>query len=142
MSINIVPDDILYIIMSFIRDNKTSINFISSCKYFKNLFYKYGYIKNLSFSRPNDMFEIAILSSNHSKTLNCISAHNQLNPHNWFGTWPKCVLMNNCTISQKIEPAKLTETEYLYILNSRKYKDIKIDKTKFPRLKQLTITYL
>lgn len=142
MSLNNVPDDILYIIMSFIKDNKTSVNFISSCKYFKNLFYRYGYIKNLSISAHDDLFKFAILSSYHNKTLNCISIYNKFNPHMWFNNWPKIVFMNNCTIKEKIDPSKSTETEYLYILNSRIYKDIKINKNKFPKLKYIEITYL
>lgn len=138
--INNVPDPILLIIMTYIPDNYSSINFVKTCKYFKELFYKHGYIKNMIYKNINEsFFDFMIRCANHFRTVNSIVIYNTLNPQYLIGKWPKKVVLSNCANKHVINPTKETDTEILYILND-KSKHIQVNWSKFPKLKYFEIS--
>jgi len=140
MSFNRIPDCILYIIMEYIPDNKGSLSMTLSCKYLKNLFYKYGYLKYITIGPLiNNLYNLSINSCQHIRTLNMISVTYSCNPHYWIFEWPKTVFFNYCTFKDKINPPSLTKTETLYILNT-KNTITKVNWEKFKNLKRLELS--
>lgn len=139
MSLNCIPDCLLIIILEYIPDNKTSINLMLSCKYFKNLFYKNGYLKFLTTNPLGlSLLDFATKTAEHSRTLYTLSMYNTIDPQYWIFSWPKLVFLNHCYIT-KIDPTNPTKTEILYILNNRSQK-LYINWVKFPYLKKLELT--
>ena len=108
---DLLCDELLILIMNNL-DNKDSLNFVKSCKYFKQLFYKNGFLK--TFDYDSDYFyEI----SKHRNSLLSIHLKNLVNPHRFlYFTWPKCIKFTKCYIivDNYIDPDK-TLTEELYI---------------------------
>lgn len=139
MSLNDIPDCLLISILEYISDNKSSISLVSSCKYFKNLFYKNGYLKYLT-TKPLGLnpYDFAMKTAEHSRTLKTISMYNTKDPQYWIFSWPKVAFFNHCHIT-KIDPTKPTQTEILYILNNPSTK-LEINWFKFPNLKKLELT--
>jgi len=139
MSINLLDDYLLYKIMDYILDNKTSINFIISCKYFKDIFYKYGYIKHIKTGNLTDIniYDFFSICVEHENTLDLIEITNTFNPINWITVWPRVVFFNYCNITVEINPFKPVKTKRLYLLNNRNNKKIKIHWDMFPDLEYL-----
>jgi hypothetical protein len=141
MSINFLDDHLLYKIMNFIQDNKTSVNFILCCTYFKKLFYKYGYIKHIKTGNLVNIsiYDFFLTSIKHQNTLNTIEITNVNNPMCWITVWPKVVFFNYCNITYEIKPFHQTKTKILYLLNNRNDKKIKVDWKMFPNLEYLEV---
>ena len=140
MSLSDIPDYVLYIIMDYIPDNKGSISLYSCCSYFKNLFEKYGYLKELSNSPlRNDAYTLAINSAKHKKTLNMISIFYTWDPQYCIFYWPKTVFFSYCTSRSVINPSVVTDTEVMYIYNDHN-KNIIVNWKKFPKLRQIKLT--
>jgi hypothetical protein len=139
MSFSRLPDYILMIIMEYIRDNTTSITFVSLCRYTKTLFYKYGFIKHISIGPHDSIFDICISAANHKNTLNLISICYRRDPQHFIFFWPKRVFFNWCTTKDKLNPTKETQTEELFLLNDRN-SAVQINWNKFKNLKRLELT--
>jgi hypothetical protein len=141
MSINTVPDFLLIKILTFISDNKTSLNFISSCRYFKNLFYKEGFVKHIKIDPHlhSDPYEFSMKCGYHRRTLDTISITHLSNPQHWISVWPRVVFINNCFIKDVVNPSEETNTEILYILNNRNV-NTQINWEKFPKLRVFETT--
>lgn len=141
MSFESIPDFVLFEIMKFIPDNKSSINFLKTCKYLKTLFYEHGYLKSLSYQPllQNNMYRILTYSIKHKRTLNSISVAHFQNPQHWIFVWPKVMVFNCCTINEPIDPPSEVHTEVLYVLNDRS-NTVNINWYKFPNLKRLEFT--
>lgn len=141
MSLSNIPDSVLLIIMDYIPDNKGSLSLAISCEYFKNLFYKHGFLKYISIEPliNNDLYNLLLVSCIHKRTLKTISIRNYPNPHDWIQEWPKIVFFNYCTISSTINPANIANTEIMYLLNI-KSDLININWLKFPNLKRIELT--
>ena len=141
MSINFLDNFLLCKIMDYIIDNKTSINFVLACKYFKNLFYKYGYIKHLKTGNLTDLsiYNFSLTSIKHENTIDSIQITNLNNPMYWISVWPRVVCFNYCNITSEIKPCKPTKTKVLYLLNNRNNKKIKVDWKMFPNIERLEV---
>jgi hypothetical protein len=141
MSINTISDFLLIKIMTFIGDNKTSLNFTKSCVYFKNLFYKEGFAKHIKIDPHlyNDPYDFSMKCGYHRRTLDTISITHLSEPQYWISVWPRVVFLNNCNIKDVINPPEETNTEILYILNNRNM-NTKINWKKFPKLKVFETT--
>ena len=142
-----LPDDILLELLKYFNCNIHVINLLKTCKYIKNLYYKHGYIKNISIEPliNNDIYNFSIVSCKHHNTLNLVSIRGFNNPQHWIFIWPKNVFIIGCRITDKIKPSRMVKTEYLYLLDDRnhdKNKKIFIDWTKFPNLKEFHTSYL
>ena len=129
-----IPFEILYEILSFTKNNKTSYNLLFTCKELKNILYKYGYLKFLSYNVNIDPYNFSILTCKHERSLNQISIYNLNNPQHWIFYWPEKVFMNNCRIIDVIDPPAQVKTKYLTIINNRSGKELKINLKKFPNL--------
>lgn len=140
ISINDIPDPILLIIMSYIPDNYSSLNLVKTCKYFKKLFCKNGYLKTMVYQNRNkSLFDFIMRCSDHFRTINLIAIHNILNPQYSICKWPKKVFFFSCINKHIIDPTKETKTEILYIINDHS-KYININWNKFPNLKYFEIS--
>ena len=111
--------------MDYILDNKTSINFLLSCKYFKNIFYKHGYIKHIKTGNLIDIdkYNFYLTCINHQNTVDSIQMMNTFDPMCWIPFWPRVVFFNYCNITSDIKPSKPTKTKILYLLNNRNNKN-------------------
>ena len=141
MSLTNIPDSVLFIIMGYIPDNKGSLSLAISCDYFKNLFYKHGFLKYISIEPliNNNLYNLAILTSVHRRTLKTISIRNCFNPHMWIQEWPKVIFLNYCIITSTINPPNIANTELMYLLNINSDL-ITINWLKFPKLKRIELT--
>ena len=139
MSINTVPDDILIIIMNFIPTNKSSLNFLKTCKYIKDLFYKNSFVKHIKIGPHDILYDFTLRCCKHKNTLNTISITNVRDPQHWIFIWPQTVFFNSCTTKDVLDPPVETNTEVLYILNDRS-KLININWSKFPKLNRFVTT--
>ena len=139
--INTLCDDMLVLIMNNL-DNKDSLNFVKTCKYMKNLFYKRGFLKTYD----HDDYYFSEISK-HTNSLLSIHLKNLVNPHCFlYFTWPKFIKFTKCyvIVDNHIDPDK-TKTEELYIaLNyyhlteiDRKKEELIINWEKFQNLKYL-----
>ena len=142
MSINFLDEYLLYKIMDYILDNKTSINFLLSCKYFKNIFYKHGYIKHIKTGNLIDIdkYNFYLTCINHQNTVDSIQMMNTFDPMCWIPFWPRVVFFNYCNITSDIKPSKPTKTKILYLLNNRNNKKIIVDWKMFPNLERLEVS--
>ena len=43
-----IPDEIFLEILKYLNNNRSVINFLKTCKYIKNLYYKNGYLKQIN----------------------------------------------------------------------------------------------
>jgi hypothetical protein len=141
MTINFLDKYMLYKIMEYISDNKTSVNFISTCKYLKDIFYNYGYIKHIKTGNLSDMgkYDFFLMCIKHEKTIDLIEVTNLYNPLCWIPFWPRVVFFNYCTIIKEIKPSKKTKTKVLYLLNNRNNEKINIAWDMFPDLEYLKV---
>jgi hypothetical protein len=139
MFLDSLPDHLIFLILKLIPDNKTSISLVSTCKYFKHILYKHGYLKQLT-CKPLGLnpYDFSIKCSEHYRSLNMVSMYYINDAHLWICYWPRIVFFNYCRTG-KINPPKVTETEVLYILND-KSKDVDVNWDKFPKLKRLEIS--
>lgn len=139
MSINFLDEYLLYKIMNFIPDNKSSINFMLSCSYFKKIFYKYGYIKHVKSGNliNINIYDFFLICIKHENTLDSIEITNTNNPMHWITVWPRVVFFNYCNITEEIKPYNPTKTKILYLLNNRNKKKIIIQWKMFPNLEYL-----
>ena len=128
--------------MDYILDNKTSINFLLSCKYFKNIFYKHGYIKHIKTGNLIDIdkYNFYLTCINHQNTVDSIQMMNTFDPMCWIPFWPRVVFFNYCNITSDIKPSKPTKTKILYLLNNRNNKKIIVDWKMFPNLERLEVS--
>ena len=141
--LNIFPDELLLELNKYLW-NKDIISFLKTNSYIKRLYYKYGYLKSLTINSLNkDIYNFAIQTATHSKTLNYICINNFNNPQHWIFYWPKKVYIYYCNITDKIDPPKYCDTEYLEIINhkiiNKNNKKIIINWKKFPKLKHIKI---
>lgn len=140
--IDILCDNLLLELNKYLWNNDI-INLIKSTKYIKLLYYKYGYLKSLSVGNLNtDVYNFAIQTAIHSKTLLYICINNVNNPQNWIFYWPKRVYIYRCNITDKIDPPGDCETEYFEIVNheiNKNKKKIIFNFNKFSKLKYLKI---
>jgi hypothetical protein len=141
--INILCDELLIEINKYLN-NKDVINLLKTNSYLKKLFYNYGYYKYLVINSINrDIYNFAIQTAKHSKTLNCISINNYNNPQSWIFFWPKKVYLYYCNITDKIDPPVKCITERLEIINHniihKNNKKLFINWDKFPNLKIIYI---
>ena len=140
MFIHDIPENIIILIMSFIKDNKSVINFASTCTDHKRMLYNYGYLKHMTYSPLNsNIYDFSIQISKHHRTLQSISLSHVPNPQLWIPYWPKLVYLNWCYIKNILSPTTKVDTETLYILYD-KNDYIFINWKMFPRLKKLVIT--
>lgn len=140
---NIFPEE-LFLELNKYLSNKDIINFLKTNSYIKKLFYKYGYLKSLTINSLNrDIYNFAILTAQHSRTLNYICINNFNNPQHWIFYWPKKVYIYYCNITDKIDPPSICDTEHLVIINhkiiNKNNKKMIINWNKFPNLKYLKI---
>ena len=137
-----IPDEIFLEILKYLNNNRSVINFLKTFKYIKNLYYKYGYLKQINLDPliNNDPYNFALLSCKHSCSLNCIYIRGFTNPQHWILSWPKIVCLNSCTITDKIKSTSNSKTEILYINDIRSKKKIIIDWKSFPKLKEIYIS--
>ena len=133
-------DDILYTIISYLN-NKDSLSIVLTCKYYKNFFYKVGFVKYLNIFRNS--YELFEMYNSHYRTLISMSLSHMNNPQHWiFGNWCKKVSLINCILTDKIDPTKPCLEEELSIYNIYNiYKNIpiRINWKKFPKLKILKL---
>ena len=141
MSLFSLPDELLSFIMDYIPDNKGSASLAMSCVYFKKLFSKYGFLKNLTISPHQSLYSFSVNSAIHRRTLNMVTISHIYDPQYWIFHWPRSVHFNNCTTKSILNQTNITSTEILYIMNDNN-KDIKINWTKFRNLKILKLTDL
>lgn len=136
--LNIIDDYLLIEIMKFL-DNKSSLYFVLTSKYFKNLFKRNGFMKHLYINTHDGPVKLMNLYSKHYKSLYSINIHNVSNPQNWiFGNWSKKMQFYNCTLSDKIQLKNNNFiTEELYIINYFNLPKILINWKNFPNLKLL-----
>lgn len=139
-------DDVLILLLEYMNDYDTQ-NLMKISDYIKKLYYKNGYLKVLSVGHNlmnNDISKFAMDCARHDKALKVLDIAHTNNPQHWiFCNWPKKVYFNYCTITDKIDPVNITNTEELSIIchniiNSRK-KKLQINWGKFPNLKLLHI---
>ena len=129
-----IPDVLLFKLLEYIRDNNTCINLLLTCKYFKKIFYEYGYLKIVKVSiMRNNPYNFMLQTDKHRRTLNMIEMLYLHEVQHWIAYWPNTVFFNHCTTG-KINPTKKVNTEFLYILNDRS-KKLWINWEKFPKLK-------
>jgi len=136
-----IPDELLFIIIDYIQDNNTCINLVLTCTYFRQIFYKYGYLKYLRITPLyNNPYNFMLQTSIHRKTLNTLCIMNINDAQHWIASWPKIVFFNYCKTG-KIDPGYETNTENLTILNDRS-SYLYINWKKFPKLKKFETTSL
>lgn len=64
MSLEKLPKDLILIVWAFIRSNKSMTSLVTSCRYFKKLGDRYGYIKTYNLELNNYNFLRKLLSKN------------------------------------------------------------------------------
>lgn len=132
-----IPDEIFILISEFLKDNDMLV-FIRTCKNIKNLFYKNGFLKNLTYFYDPMLFSSFFYK--HNKTLNSVNI-SYLNNSTYYlcGSWPKNIIFHNCFINDEFNPEN-TRTEYLKItfkFENIFLKKFKINWNKFSKLKIL-----
>jgi len=137
-----IPDELILQILEYLKSNKSVINFLKTCKYIKNLYYKNGYLKQINLEPliNSDPYNFALTCCKHNKTLNCIYIRGFHNPQHWISVWPKIVYLSSCTITDKIKGTHNNRTEVLHIMDIRSKKKIIIDWKSFPKLKKIHIS--
>jgi hypothetical protein len=127
-------------IMKYLN-NKSSLNFVLTSKYFKNLFCGNGFAKQLILNSCDKAITLMDRYNKHYRTLYLIYIHNIANPQHWiFGKWCKVMHFYNCLFSDKIDPCDNFDTEKLTIINyCNDIKFAKINWKKFPNLKSLKL---
>ena len=128
-----IPEEIILLISSFLN-NRDSLHIVKTCKYYKNILYKYGFYKSLNYN--SNFIHFLENFKKHNNTLTDVYIHNASNIHIlMFMMWPKRISFLNCIFTYDIKPNN-TNTEYLYITSLKNTK-IKIDWSKFPKIKCL-----
>jgi hypothetical protein len=142
--INNLYDDILIYISSYL-DDKENLNLIQTCKYFKNLFNKVGFLKFLKCEgdKHQSIYNFMITYFKHIRTVDYIYISHIDTPQYWINNkWCKIVHLYNCYLEDKIDPLNICNTEQLIIQNiyPSKWKNkLKINWNKFPNLRILQL---
>lgn len=139
MSLETLSTDIILLIMQFIPDNFSSVSFIETCKYIRNIGLKYGYVKHIEFNYQINFFDFAENCGKHENSIWSIKMQDVRNPQLWIPMrWPKVVSIHNCAISDYIDPP-VSGTEEIEIANC--YDSVvNINWKKFPNLKHINIS--
>lgn len=143
MNLQDLCDDVLIHVQSFL-DTKDSIALIKTCKRFKTLYTKTGYIKSLEYGNSKMDFETFCRLCYKSKnTLKSVTMHNTNAPVQWLplNVWPERVIFERCSIDAVINPLKtVTETLIINDVHRRNNKQkISINWEKFAQLKILDL---
>jgi hypothetical protein len=138
MNLEILPTDIILLIIQFIPDNFSSTSFIKTCKHIRNIGKKYGYIKHIEVNYRINFFDFVDRCSTHQDTICSIKIKDLLNPELWIPiAWPKYIHISFCSIRNIIDPP-LSRTEKIEISS---YDSIlRINWKKFPNLKHIRIS--
>lgn len=135
-----ICDDILFKIIEYIPDNKTCINLVKSCIYFKKILYKHGYLKSIKLDPliNNDPYIFSERCWKHRKTLNCVSIYGFTDPHLYMTVWPKRVVLSRCKFTKELKPLSNADTTHLSLYNDQS-QCFDIAWEKFPNIKKLDI---
>lgn len=132
-----IPIEIWNFIFSFLYKGFDLQNARSSCKFFKKICDKNGYIKfelkdGFSKKRYFNLFEKA----DELKELRVVGIKN---PWHWVSfPWPERVSLVDCEITEDIDPPISKRTKYLHV-DSEAPGRIKINWEKFPNLKRYSM---
>jgi hypothetical protein len=139
MSLEILSEDLLNYIWTFIGDNKTSINFLISNKYIYSIGYKFGYVKSMHIGGISDdnIVTCIIRYTQHMNSLYYMHIENVENPHLWIGgSWPKYTTLDRCTFTDSLVDPAISKTQVLSIYYYEK-NPIELNWKKFPNLKHI-----
>lgn len=142
MSLQNIPSELIIKIWEYLENNKESINFLTTCKYFYRIGKNNGFIKSIVFTNNTNSIDYIENYHKHMSSINYIKISTNIIPHNWiFRKWPKVVILDNCNFSEVIKPNQITNTESLSIIEFRHKRktNIKVDWKMFPNLKYLKI---
>ena len=148
---NNLPDEIIFLIVSFLNSNDSLI-LVKTCKYYKEKLYNYGFYKSITLIFTHSRNDISYPTitdfiykfRQHNRTIINLNLYNvpyfnNLPDINFCSNikLPKRVKLSNYNCSFNINPTIVTNTENLYITTYKNKNQIKINWIKFPKLKYL-----
>lgn len=142
--VNYIPTDLLSIVMGFL-DSKSKTNFLRTCKYIKDYFYKTGYSNFIKADMHTDMMDFIEKFHKHNKTIKTVKISCIDNPLIWIPEFKNTMIFENCTIDEYINPEphkKSYNTVNLKITDynrSKHNKNLRINYDKFNNLENLEL---
>ena len=135
---NNLPNEMIILISSFLN-NKENLIFVKTCKYYKEILYKYGFLKSLYYTFPGSVVNFTRNFIQHNRTLTDIYINNGNNIHLYILSviWPKRLKFMNYNFNCEINPYINTNTENLYITTYQNKIKMYINWSKFNKLKYL-----
>ena len=140
---NLSDDLIIYMWSQIFTDNER-ILLVKTCKFFKKMKKKIGYLKHIEIKNMENFIRFVKYFRNNNLFLKKLILCNVNNPILWISDvpWPKEVLFNNCILDNKLYTIIKSHTEILEIIDFYRYKHkhlIQIDWERLPDLKVLDI---
>ena len=144
MHINKLPYELLLLIWSYLPSNMDSLAVISTCKYYKEISYEYGFIKHLKIFRLKNCQNFILKCYQHRNSLLSIYLKSVDTPQSIiYINWPLKVIFDNCYMGNiRIDPPNNCITEELHIIDNHRTTHnsrININWAKFKNLKKLNI---
>uniref|UniRef100_A0A6C0CZD1 F-box domain-containing protein n=1 Tax=viral metagenome TaxID=1070528 RepID=A0A6C0CZD1_9ZZZZ len=145
MHINRLSDDLLLLVWSYLHSNMDMLSVITTCKYYKEIGYKYGFLKHIKISRILNYQDFILNCYKHQNSLLSISLQLIDIPHSLIYTkWPLKVVFYNCYMGNiSIDPlGEVCNTQELHIIDyyrNTRNTPININWNKFINLKRLNI---
>lgn len=137
----ILPEELVLFIWEFFNTNKEMISLIRTCKRFKKLGNKFGYIKFIRFGMHTDYMNLVHLHHNRNDFLNNLTMEGLDNPIQWTTPkWPREMIFDRCSMGGRLIDPQVSETEVLVIRNFvHSNNSLKINWSKLPKLRVLDI---
>lgn len=138
--INHLPEALVRNAWDFLGSNKDMIALRLTCKGFKEIGDKYGYIRTIHLSMSADFMNfVSIMSSFATRSLLSIKISHLTEPTLWIPCdWPRIVEFRLCKMGSVLIQPPSSKTEILRIRDTTRNK-LKIDWSCFPRLKVLEL---
>ena len=89
-NLDILPEDLLLIIWKYLSTNKEVIALYRTCKYFKEIGDRSGYLRHLRLNLDSDIRNWHSLQGKHTGSVVSLSVNRMIRPIPWIpGKWPK-----------------------------------------------------
>lgn len=140
-----LPDDLILYIWHFMKTNKEMNTLVRTCKEFKSLGNRFGFIKSIRFGMHTDYMNFIKLHHNgKNEFFNKLTMERLNNPLPWIpGKWPNEIIFERCYMGKKLIDPPVSETQILVIRDinrKRRNSDILcINWKKLPELRILDI---
>ena len=144
MSFHLLPEDLILYIWIMIETNKDMVSLVSTCKRFRDIGKKRGYIKSIDFSWNSDYGNFFELWGRPKLFLHQIKISDFVDPITWIPTkhWAKTMIFERCCMGGKYIDPYGSKTETLVIkdiLRCRNRYTLRIIWSKLPKLKVLDL---